>query len=97
MVRYRPANGTEGALFDDAWCSYCARDAEYRAQGDDGDITIACRIITDAFAYDIDHPNYPKEWVYGLDGRPKCTAFACDTSRPMRCNLTLDMFGASAE
>jgi hypothetical protein len=28
-----------------------------------------------SMAFEIDDPEYPEEWVYDEDGRPKCTAF----------------------
>lgn len=89
---YRPGSGTEGMAFDDAWCSNCALDAAYRASGDDADPEDGCKILADTFAYDIDHPNYPKEWVYGCDGCPRCTAFVREDGRAPRCDKTADMF-----
>lgn len=91
---YRPSSGTEGAAFDDAWCAHCARDAAYREAGDDGDPAIACQILSNTFVYDMNDPAYPKEWVYGKDGRPCCTAFTTDPTCPVRCDKTLDMFPA---
>lgn len=86
---YRPGSGTEGMAFDDAWCSGCARDAKYREtdNGEDG-----CKILSDSFVYEKTDPNYPKEWVYGHDGRPCCTAFTTDPDKPLRCDKTVDMF-----
>ena len=89
---YRPGSGTEGMAWDDAWCDHCARDAEYRAGGDNADPALGCKILADAFAYDIGDPNYPKEWVYGRDGRPCCTAYTTDPTKPVRCNKTADLF-----
>ena len=34
-----------------------------------------CPIIAYAMAFDVDDEKYPKEWVYGPDGAPTCTAF----------------------
>ena len=70
---YRPSNGSEGELFYDAWCSGCKRDADFKVNligPPDG-----CLIIANTMAYRETDPNYPKEWVYGEDGQPKCTAF----------------------
>ena len=87
---YRPGSGTEGAAFDDAWCANCARDLAFRETeyAEDG-----CSILADVLAFEIDHPKFPKEWVYGHDGRPCCTAFTSNPDKPLRCDKTLDMFG----
>lgn len=89
---YRPGSGTEGMAFDEQWCDHCARDAAYRDAGDDADPAIACQILSDTFVYDIDDPNYPKEWVYDRNGCPSCTAFTTDPKCPIRCDKTLDLF-----
>lgn len=78
--------------FDEAWCEHCERDREYREGGPDADPAIACQIIADIFAFEIDDPKYPKEWVYGRDGKPCCTAFTTDPKKPVRCDKTIDMF-----
>lgn len=93
---YRPGSGTEGMAFDEHWCNHCTRDLAYREGGDDANPAIACQIIADTFAYDVDDPEYPKEWIYGRDGRPCCTAFTTDPTKPVRCDRTLDMFATSA-
>lgn len=90
---YRPGSGTEGMAFDEHWCDHCARDAEYRKDPDSDPSFTGCQIIADTFAYDIDDPRYPKEWVYGRDGVPRCTAFTTDPKKPIRCDKTLDLFG----
>ena len=90
---YRPGSGTEGVAFDSAWCAHCERDREFREAGADGDPAIACQIIADTFAFDIDDPRYPKEWVHDRDGHPRCTAFTDDPKKPIRCPHTLDLFG----
>jgi len=87
---YRPSSGTEGACFQNDWCGYCARDAEFQADPDFGE---GCPIVADTFAYQITDPRYPKEWVYDRDGRPCCTAFTTDPNKPLRCDKTIDMFG----
>lgn len=66
---YRPANGTEGEAFEAQWCANCWRDAAF-SYGD-GD---SCTIIADAMAFDVDDPEYPKQWIIEA-GRPLCTAF----------------------
>lgn len=99
--RYRPSNGSEGEGFEDRWCDRCMRDQKFRdawavdpdyADGADG-----CSILSDAQCLNIDDPNYPKEWIYGDDGSPKCTAFEAitDSQRSFRCVNTIDMFGAN--
>lgn len=89
---YRPGSGTEGMAFDEAWCEHCARDAEFRKDWDNADPAIGCQILADTFVYDVNDPQYPKEWVYDRKGRPCCTAFTTDPKKPVRCDKTLDMF-----
>lgn len=88
---YRPSTGTEGVCFDIAWCDKCARDAKYRAAGENADAELGCPLIANALAFQIDHPQYPKEWVYGDDGNPCCTAFTPELT-PDRCDKTADLF-----
>lgn len=85
---YRPGSGTEGMAFDDAWCSRCARDAAWR----EDERNDCCDILSRTFALDIRDPDYPKEWIYGRDGRPCCTAFTTDANTPLRCDKTPDLF-----
>ncbi len=89
---YRPASGTEGMAFDEAWCDRCTRDAEYRAGGDDAGPALGCQILADSFCYEKTDPKYPKAWVYDRDGRPCCTAFTTDPTKPLRCDKTADLF-----
>ena len=80
---YRPSNGTEGAFFEGAWCAGCRRGGEHAA----------CRIHMMALAHDIEDPGYPREWIYGSDGQPCCTAFS-DKHAPRpayRCKATPDL------
>lgn len=63
---YRPSNGTDGEGFMGAWCERCARDVGHN-----------CSILARALAFDLEDPEYPKEWVR-LTVRPwtpSCTAF----------------------
>jgi hypothetical protein len=60
---YRPSNGTEGEVFMDHFCRHCERDAACT----DDHLELGCPIIADAFCFDIDDPNYPKEWVRDED------------------------------
>ena len=89
---YRPSSGTEGMEFDARWCNHCTRDAEYRNDPDNVDPSRGCQIIADTFAFEITDPKYPKEWIYGKDGTPCCTAFTTDPTCPVRCDKTIDMF-----
>lgn len=68
---YRPSNGTEGMIFDDRWCSNCARDAAWR----EDDSKEPCGILSRTFLYEIDDPDYPTEWIED-DAGPRCTAFS---------------------
>ena len=69
LPKYRPSNGTEGISFIEHWCGRCVHDKAYRE--DSGD---SCPIVAATLALDLDHPNYPTEWVESTDG-PRCTAF----------------------
>lgn len=62
--KWRPSNGTEGEIFHASWCDHCKRDAHQD-----------CSIRGDTYCYDVNDPKYPREWQYGDDGQPKCTAF----------------------
>ena len=75
--KYRPSNGTEGAIFESRWCEKCVRDRAYRES--DGNKP-GCEILAMTGAYKVDEPGYPSEWVYGAEG-PMCTAF--DDKEPM--------------
>jgi len=70
---YRPSNGSEGEMFSDRYCADCKRDAEF--QKDPFGDAPGCSIIAMTMALDVDDEGYPKEWVYGADGQPTCTAF----------------------
>jgi len=67
---YSPSNGTEGAIFFDAWCTRCARDKAMRdgANFEDCDDNEVCEIIAASFRGPV------KEWVEDEKG-PRCTAF----------------------
>lgn len=88
---YRPGSGTEGCDFQDQWCDHCARDAAFRDGGYD-DPALGCKILANTFVYAVTDPEYPKEWIYGKDGRPCCTAYTQDPKLPVRCDKTIDMF-----
>jgi len=67
---YRPSNGTEGSVFMERWCATCQRDAEF----DDECGGAGCEIAAMALGFDIDAPEYPREWVVSERG-PICTAW----------------------
>jgi hypothetical protein len=91
---YRPSNGTEGDDFDHWWCSGCARDQAFRDNPDSGD---GCSIVASTMIFNIDEPEYPKEWIQNDDGsNPRCTAFTTEPSKPVRCDKTIDLFSVSA-
>lgn len=93
--KYRPSSGTEGMAFFSQWCERCARDkhmSEGKPFEECADDEV-CSIIGDTFAYKVDDPKYPVEWIVDADG-PKCTAFVpagSDVPRS-RCEKTVDMF-----
>ncbi len=59
---YRPANSDDGMWFEEKHCERClSRDN--------------CAIWDAAQTYLIGEPQYPKQWVYGLNDEPTCTAF----------------------
>lgn len=67
---YRPSNGTEGECFQDAWCEKCKADRAFRESGEEP----GCDIIARSMAFNVDEPEYPREWVW-RDGYAVCTAF----------------------
>lgn len=96
--RYRPSNGTEGEIFIETFCFRCQRDAAYQADPENAE---GCPILANSFAYGINDPNYPVEWVrdVGSDvtmiggNGARCTAFIERGKEiPYRCQDTKDMF-----
>ena len=65
ISKYRPSNGTEGEIFIGHFCEHCRKDL----------VNEGCKIQLRTMAFDIDEPEYPREWVYGADGKPTFTAF----------------------
>lgn len=61
---YRPANGTEGEIFQAEWCSRCRLDTKRKE----------CAILTAALAFEVHEKGYPRAWRYVGD-RPVCDAF----------------------
>jgi hypothetical protein len=68
---YRPSNGTEGAWFEDRFCSNCTKD-KFDEGGD------SCEILGNAFCFSIDEEGYPSEWIYDDQGEPTCTALSTE-------------------
>ena len=75
---YRPSNGTEGISFIAGWCGTCARRA---VSVDDRNPLVGswaeCTIVARTFAFRVDEPEYPREWIHG-EGGPECTAYVLD-------------------
>jgi hypothetical protein len=67
--KYRPSSGCEGMWFTETYCMNCI----HCDPDPDGDKQ--CQILCSSMCYDVDDPKYPKEWIYGDDGTPKCTQF----------------------
>lgn len=65
---YQPCNGSEGEWFHNKFCYKCAKFPH------DSDAKNQCQIVLATMAYDIDEPEYPKEWRY-VNDKPICTAF----------------------
>ena len=65
-----PPNGTDGEIFEEAFCFNCVRDQAF--QNNEGD---SCPIAFDVMMWPVDDPRYPKEWVFDSEGWPVCTAF----------------------
>jgi hypothetical protein len=95
MTLYRPSNGTEGECFISQGCSRCERERAYREGGYD-DPDLACDIQTWTMALGIDDPKYPREWQYGDDGRPRCTAFRLATTAALSPEDERNQFGLFA-
>ena len=62
---WRPSNGFEGEIFTGCVCASCKK-----CPADEP----GCDIALNTLIYDIGDAEYPKEWVYGDDGRPQCEA-----------------------
>lgn len=73
---YRPSNGTEGEIFEAQFCSQCEHEAAWRRDDLKHD---ACKIHARVYAFGINDPQYPKEWIEDEDG-PHCTAFLIEGS-----------------
>jgi hypothetical protein len=77
---YRPSNGTEGECFMARWCAVCRHDRGSRDESLELD---GCNILAMTMAVcSANDPDHPKEWRYGDDGHPVCTAFCWDDEEP---------------
>ena len=70
--KYRPSNGAEGEMFCEMFCYQCKHWVLNGATD-----TYGCQkwIHDNTLFYDIDDPEYPKQWKHDTDGQPICTAF----------------------
>lgn len=59
---YRPANGTDGMLFEESWCRNCT-------------FADQCELPLLAQLNDVWESEYPHQWRYDADGNPMCAAF----------------------
>lgn len=64
---YRPTKATEGYFFQSAWCDNCLFNDHEQGEG--------CRILTETMIYNLDDPEYPKEWQQNSAGEARCTKF----------------------
>lgn len=90
---YRPSNGTEGDIFQEAYCVRCKRDQAFQESGGEAD---GCPILAATMAYRLEDEKYPKEWRRQVGdnewpGTAECTAF--EPIGPERCKHTAEMFG----
>ena len=60
MKKYKPSNGTEGLMFQDAYCDRCIFDAHYQDTQESG---TGCYLLRNSFVYEIDDSRYPTEWI----------------------------------
>lgn len=78
---YRPSNGTEGLIFQHAFCSRCIRDKAARENPPRWEA--GCPILAAALLLNPGEEGYPEEWVYSpKTGQPTCTAFEQDPDEP---------------
>ena len=69
---YRPSNGTEGCAFQEHFCDRCINEKFSHTQkhGDK-----QCDILNRSLLWDKNDEGYPKEWQYGDNDDPLCTAW----------------------
>lgn len=70
--KYIPSNGTEGEGFMSAFCYQCIHERWIHRQDEDREED-KCDILSRAFLYNVDDPEYPEEWTYDENGKPTCT------------------------
>lgn len=87
--KYQPSCGTEGMDFIESQCGDCIHDRGNRESDGFG----GCILILNSMLYEVDHPDYPKEWVHGPNG-PSCSKYLVDCGQEIkvRCDKTTDMF-----
>lgn len=66
--KYRPSNSSEGDHFMSKYCNQCLHD------NPDPDQKPKCDILTASMVFDLEDPEYPKEWVY-RKGKGTCLSF----------------------
>lgn len=72
MEKYRPSNGTEGEGFIGKFCERCVH-GKYEHTGNVNDSP--CQILSASFVFDVEHKDYPNEWIYDESGSATCTAW----------------------
>lgn len=63
--KYQPSNGTEGMYFMEKFCEQCIHDHTPTEK--------FCEIIALTMCLDINHKDYPDEWIYNESNEPICT------------------------
>lgn len=71
MKLYRPSTGSEGYLFENAWCQQCRH-------YDDG----CCNTLNAAIRFHTADPEYPKAWRFNDAGEPECAEFQPTQTKP---------------
>lgn len=94
-MKYRPSNGTEGAIFQERFCENCAHDT-YNMETGEGK---SCDILVRTMIHGADEPEYPEEWQVEPGEQPKCTAFRSRDAEPVKpkCPNTIDLFDGGAQ
>ncbi|QTN41674.1 hypothetical protein [Marinobacter salsuginis] len=89
-MKYRPSNGTEGAIFQERFCDRCAHD-DYDMETGEG---TSCDILMRTMIHGVDEPEYPEEWQQEPGEVPRCTAFLSRDDGPVqpKCPNTIDLF-----
>jgi len=94
-MKYRPSNGTEGAIFQERFCENCAHDT-YNTETGEGK---SCDILMRTMLHGADEPEYPEEWQVEPGEQPQCTAFRSRDAEPVKpkCPNTIDLFDGGAQ